>query len=49
MSTFDETTGSSEAESSIRVADINIGYRVFGSGDPLFLIILPSRHVSSEP
>jgi pimeloyl-ACP methyl ester carboxylesterase len=34
-----ETFGSSEAECSIDVADISMGYRVFGSGYPLFLIM----------
>lgn len=34
-----ETLGSSETECSISVADISMGYRIFGSGYPLFLIM----------
>jgi pimeloyl-ACP methyl ester carboxylesterase len=34
-----ETFVSNEAECSIKVADINMGYRVFGSGYPLLLIM----------
>jgi pimeloyl-ACP methyl ester carboxylesterase len=39
MLTTHETFGSSAAEFSINVADINIGYRIFGSGYPLLLIM----------
>lgn len=39
MVTTHETLGSSEVECSINVADINMGYRVFGSGYPLLLIM----------
>jgi pimeloyl-ACP methyl ester carboxylesterase len=39
MFTTRETFGSSESECSINVADISMGYRVFGSGYPLLLIM----------
>ncbi|OIN95022.1 MAG: alpha/beta hydrolase [Deltaproteobacteria bacterium CG1_02_45_11] len=39
MLTTRETFKSSEAECSINVADISMGYRVFGSGYPLLLIM----------
>jgi len=39
MYTMHETSGSGETECSIDVADISIGYSVFGSGYPLLLIM----------